>query len=151
MGICGGFFTMHSFGSRSLFIAGFVVFGLASVACGGSKKPAQAPTNEASEAPRVGSTTPDPAKDGTAGNKDATPSPATAASSSADNGSDIIPPFPSSGPAKGGDKADKSADKSADKDTAAASSEKEQAPPKKKAAKSSGGAKKNGGKGKKKG
>jgi hypothetical protein len=149
---------MHSFVSRSFFIAGFVVFGLASVACGGSKKPAQAPTNEASEAPRVGSSTPDPSKDGagtasTAGSKDATPSPA--ASSSADNGSDIVPPFPSSGPGKDkGDKGDKSADKTAEKDNAAAggsSDTKEQAPPKKKAAKSSGGAKKTGGKGKKKG
>lgn len=149
---------MHSLFSRSLTITGFVVFGLTSIACGGSKRPAQAPTNEASEAPRVGSMTPDP--------KDATPAPAT--SSSADNGSDIIPPFPSSGPSKASsdkpadraekadraDKADK-ADKVAatDKDGASgASADKEHAPPaKKKAAKSNGGAKKTGGKSKKKG
>jgi hypothetical protein len=85
--------------------------------------------------------TPDPAAKPGETSAASSTQPQGQAQSSADNGSDIIPPFPSSGPA---------ASKDAKDSAAAAPAEKDQ-PAKKKAAKSGGGGKKAGGKSKKKG
>ena len=82
---------MQSSGSRALAALGFSVLFALTAACGGSKQEAKAPGGDPTDAPRVGSSAPDPAPEST------TPEPAKpAAVASADNGSDIIPPFTSS-------------------------------------------------------
>ena len=86
--------------TRSLVAAGFSLLFALTAACGGSTTEAKAPGADATDAPRIGSSAPDPASDssGSAVGADA-PKP-TVAVASADNGSDIIPPFsPSKEPA----------------------------------------------------
>jgi len=83
--------------TRALAAAGFSFLFALTAACGGSAPEAKAPGADPTDAPRVGSSAPDPASDssGTAVGTDA-PKPTVAAVVSADNGSDIIPPFSSS-------------------------------------------------------
>jgi hypothetical protein len=85
---------MRSSGTRALVALGFsLLFGL-TAACGGSAPEAKAPTADATDASRVGSSVPDLTSDTV--NAGTTPeAPKTSAVSSADNGSDIIPPFTS--------------------------------------------------------
>ncbi len=84
---------MRSFGTRVLVAAGFsVLFGL-TAACGGSAPEAKAPVADPADALRGGSSTPDLTADtGSASTTPEAPKPAVV---SADNGSDIIPPFSS--------------------------------------------------------
>jgi hypothetical protein len=87
---------MRSSGTRALVALGFsFLFGL-TAACGGSAPEAKAPSIDATDAPRFGSSAPDLTSDtANAGTTPGTPSeaPKTSAVSSTDNGSDIIPPF----------------------------------------------------------
>ncbi len=78
-------------------------------ACGGSQPPAQTPVAQAETTSDVGSATPDPTPSGASdpgssatGSSETSTSatPGSPAASSTDNGSDIIPPFPSSAPGK---------------------------------------------------
>ena len=86
--------------TRSLAAAGFALLFAFTAACGGSTPEAKAPGADATDAPRVGSSAPDPMSDGS-GSAASTNAPKTSvAVASADNGSDIIPPFsPSKEPA----------------------------------------------------
>lgn len=83
--------------TRSLAAAGFSLLFALTAACGGSTPEAKAPGADATDAPRVGSSAPDPVSDGSgsAASADA-PKPTLAAVVSAENGSDIIPPFSAS-------------------------------------------------------
>ncbi|MBX3198332.1 MAG: hypothetical protein KF894_09400 [Labilithrix sp.] len=90
---------MRSFGARALATLGFSFLIAIMAACGGAQQEARAPGDEAADAPRVGSAFPDPSIEGDPSDDPAPGAPA--ASSGADDGSDIIPPFPSS---KGGAK-----------------------------------------------
>ena len=78
--------------TRSLVAAGFSLLFALTAACGGSTPEAKAPGADATDAPRVGSSAPDPVSDGSAVASADAPKP-TVAVASADNGSDIIPPF----------------------------------------------------------
>ncbi|MBX3219087.1 MAG: hypothetical protein KF795_01130 [Labilithrix sp.] len=90
---------MRSLGARALATLGFSFLIALMAACGGTHQEARAPGDDAADAPRVGSASPDPS---IAGDTSDEPAPsAPSASSGADDGSDIIPPFPSS---KGGAK-----------------------------------------------
>jgi hypothetical protein len=79
--------------TRSVAAAGFSLLFALTAACGGSAPEAKAP---GADAPRIGSSAPDAVSDtsGSAASTDA-PKP-TVAVASADNGSDIIPPFSAS-------------------------------------------------------
>lgn len=81
---------MRSPGSRALSAAGFSFLLALTAACGGSKPEAKAPGADSGEAARVGSSAPDLSPESTS------EAPRSAAVASADNGSDIIPPFTSS-------------------------------------------------------
>ncbi len=82
--------------TRALAAAGFSVLFALSAACGGSAPEAKAPGADATGAPRVGSSAPDTASDvGAAPASTEAPKP-TVAVVSAENGSDIIPPFSAS-------------------------------------------------------
>lgn len=85
---------MRSSGTRALVALGFSVFFGLTAACGGSAPEAKAPNADATDAPRVGSGAPDPTE-GTTSPSTTPDAPKTSAVSSADNGSDIIPPFTS--------------------------------------------------------
>lgn len=82
---------MHAIFQRSFFGAAFLVTCTSLFACGGPAQPAESPATAVADSPRSGSTTPDPA--GGAANQEALPPAPTTATSSTDNGSDIIPPF----------------------------------------------------------
>lgn len=93
---------MPAFFQRSVVRAVFIVTCTALYACGGPARPPESPTTAVAEPPRSGSTAPDPA--GAPVDKEALPPAPTTATSSTDNGSDIIPPFSS---AKKNEKTDK--------------------------------------------
>lgn len=115
---------MQHRGTRALAAAGFSVLFALTAACGGSAPEAKAPGVD----PIVGSTAPDPASDTSTTGAPA-PAPADApkpAVVSAENGSDIIPPFSSS-----------KASPATKKSSAAKSSKKSSAKPKKKNASAS--------------
>ena len=77
--------------TRALAAVGFSFLFALTAACGGSKQEANAPSADAAAAPRVGSGAPDLTSPETTS---ATPeAPKNTAVASADNGSDIIPPF----------------------------------------------------------
>jgi hypothetical protein len=81
---------------RALAAAGFTVLFALTAACGGSAPEAKAPGSDPTNAPRVGSSAPDQASDTSVSSASTeAPKPAVAVAS-ADNGSDIIPPFSSS-------------------------------------------------------
>ena len=83
--------------TRAFAAAGFSLLFALTAACGGSAPEAKVPGADPTDAPRVGSSAPDPASDSsTAGVGADAPKPTVAAVVSADNGSDIIPPFSSS-------------------------------------------------------
>lgn len=83
--------------TRALAAAGFSFLFALTAACGGSTPEAKAPGADPTAAPGVGSSAPDPASDSAmAGVGADAPKPTVAAVVSADNGSDIIPPFTSS-------------------------------------------------------
>jgi hypothetical protein len=85
---------MRSSGTRALVALGLsVLFGL-TAACGGSAPEAKAPSADATDAPRVGSSDPD-LTSGTTSPSPTPEAPKPSAVASADNGSDIIPPFTS--------------------------------------------------------
>lgn len=81
--------------TRSLVAAGFSILFALTAACGGSTPEAKAPGADATDAPRVGSSAPDPASDSSSPASADAPKP-TVAVASAENGSDIIPPFSAS-------------------------------------------------------
>lgn len=89
---------MRFCGTHPIAVLGFSLI-FATAACGGSRPEPKAPATEAAsaetEAPRDGSPVPDPAADAP---KDPASQPAAAPkpAGSADDGSDIIPPFSSS-------------------------------------------------------
>lgn len=89
---------MRFCGTRPIAVLGLSLI-FASAACGGSRPPPKAPATEAASAetepPRDGSPAPDPAADAP---KDPTADPTVAPkpAGSADDGSDIVPPFSSS-------------------------------------------------------
>jgi hypothetical protein len=102
---------MRSSGTRALNLASAIGFSFLialTTACGGSKPEAKAPSTSAAEVERVGSPSPDPSPESTT-----TPTePPKAAVVSAENGSDIIPPFtatkePATTPKKAGGKGPK--------------------------------------------
>jgi hypothetical protein len=85
-------FPMRSFGTRALVAVGFSFLFALTAACGGAAPEAKAPSVDATDILRVGSGAPDLTSD--TANAGTTPeAPKPAAVSSADNGSDIIPPF----------------------------------------------------------
>jgi hypothetical protein len=82
---------MQSFARSALATAGFSVLFALTAACGGSQKEAKAPGGDPTDPAAVGSSSPAPIPETT------TPEPPKpTAVASADNGSDIIPPFTSS-------------------------------------------------------
>jgi hypothetical protein len=85
---------MRSIGTKALGHLGAIGFSFLialTAACGGTKSEAKAPTTASADAPRVGSGSPDLSPESTTTTSaDPPKSPAVA---SADNGSDIIPPF----------------------------------------------------------
>ena len=83
---------MHAFFQRSLVRAVFAVTCTALWACGGPARPPESPATAVGEPPRSGSATQDLAGSA-AVEKEALPPAPTTATSSTDNGSDIIPPF----------------------------------------------------------
>ena len=86
-----GVYVMRSSGTRALTAVGFSFLFALTAACGGSKTEAKAPAADATDATRVGSGAPDPSPpETTSGTPEA---PKNTAVASADNGSDIIPPF----------------------------------------------------------
>lgn len=113
---------MRSSGARALSAVGFFFLIALTAACGGSKQEAKAPAGEpaadAVEVLRVGSSTPDPSSQ----SPTEAPKPAIV---SAENGSDIVPPFTASkepakkaSPTKGAKKAPGKPKKKANQKTA---------------------------------
>jgi hypothetical protein len=96
---------MRLMSTRILTTLGFSFCFAAMTACGGTKHDAKAPTTTSAEAPRGGSSaTPDPSTTNANAKPEAPAAPvgSAAAASTKEDGSDIIPPFPSAGkePAK---------------------------------------------------
>jgi len=87
---------MRSSVPRALIALGFSTLFALTAACGGSAPEAKAPTVDPADALRGGSPTPDLAPESASTTSASTAEPPkTAAVSSTDNGSDIIPPFTS--------------------------------------------------------
>ncbi len=82
--------------TRALAAAGFSFLFALTAACGGAKPEAKSPGANADGAPGVGSSAPDLVSDNSAAAAAADAPKPTVAVVSADNGSDIIPPFSSS-------------------------------------------------------
>jgi hypothetical protein len=81
---------------RALAAAGFSMLFALTAACGGSTPEAKAPGSDPTDAPRVGSSAPDQVSDTSVSSATTEAPKPTPAVASADNGSDIIPPFSSS-------------------------------------------------------